>query len=250
MRSVFVRLVFLPHVQVTAMLLQMPQPFGSRPLRPELRVEAPEVARKLLEPATLKVLSPFVGAARTASEVARELETPLNTLLYGLKGLLKVGLIEITHEEPRAGRAVKTYRAVAEAFFVPYAVTPAETPEALLTQEHAPRQARLIQGLVGATYSELDAQGEHVWGVRVGLEAGRLTVKNAVGPESPWNFLDADAPALVDLWAEDVTLDFEEAKALQKELCSLLERYRAKRGQQGYIVCLGMAPLSGKAELR
>ena len=69
---------------------------------------------------------------------------------------------------------------------------------------------------------------------------------NAIGPDSPWNFLDPDAPALVDLWAEDITLDFDEAKALQKELCSLLGRYRAKRGQQGYIVRLGLAPLSGE----
>ena len=96
------------------------------------------------------MLSPFVGAARTASSVARELEMPLNTLLYGLKGLLEVGLIEVTHEERRAGRAVKHYRAVAEAFFLPYAVTPAETPEVLLAQEHASRQTRLIRGLVGA----------------------------------------------------------------------------------------------------
>ncbi len=237
--------------KATAMLLQMPQPFGSRPLGiTELRVEAPEVARKLLEPATLRALSPFVGEARTASEVARELELPLNTLLYQVRGLLKLGLLEVEREACRAGRAVKHYRAVAEAFFLPYTVTPAETPEVLLAQEHASRQGRLIRGLVEAAYGELDPQGEHVWGVRVGLEAGRLTVRNAIGPESPWNFLDADAPALVDLWAEDVTLDFAEAKALQKELCELLGRYRAKRGRQGYIVRLGMAPLPRKAETR
>ncbi len=104
--------------------------------------------------------------------------------------------------------------------------------------------------MVRAAQGELDAQGERVWGVRVGLEAGRLAVRSAIGPDSSWNFLDPDAPAIVDLWAEDVTLDFDEAKALQKELCSLLERYRAKRGQQGYIVRLGMAPLPGKVEAR
>ena len=220
----------------------MLETFSSRPRR-ELRVETPEAARRLLEPATLKVLSPFVGRSRAASEVARELRVPLNTLLYQLNRLLEVGLIEVVGEVRRAGRAMKRYQAVADTFLLPYAVTPAETPEVLLAQEHAPRQAKLIQGLVRAAYNELGARGERVWGVRVGLEGGRLTVRNAIGPESSWNFLGASAPALVDLWAEDVTLDFAEAKALQKELCDLFGRYRAKKGQQSYIVRLGMAPL-------
>lgn len=225
----------------------MPDTFGSRH---KLRVEQSETARLLLEPATLAMLSPFVGRERAAAEVARELAMPLNTLLYGLKQLLKVGLIEVAREERRAGRAIKFYRAVAEAFLLPYAATPAETPEMLLEQEHAPRQKRLIRGLVQAAYRELDTQGERVWGVRVELEGGRLAVRNAIGPDSTWNFLDPDAPALVDLWAEDVTLDFEEAKALQKELCDLIGRYRAKSGQQGYIVRLGMAPLPSRADPR
>ena len=228
----------------------MPQPFSSRPNSCELRIENREVARRLLEPTTLRVLAPFVGRSRAASAVARELETPLNTLLYQLRGLLEVGLLEVVREERRAGRAIKLYQAVADAFLLPYAVTPAETPEVLLAQEHAPRQERLIQSLVRAAYGELGAQGERVWGVRVGLEGGRLTVQNATGPQSSWNFLDERAPALVDLWAEDITLDFAEAKALQKELCDLFGRYRAKRGQQSYIVRLGMAPLLGKVEPR
>lgn len=222
----------------------MPDPSGSSR---ELHVEQPEAARLLLEPATLRALSPFVGRGRAASEVARELAMPLNTLLYQIKQLLKAGLLEVVREERRAGRAIKRYRAVAESFLLPYAVTPAETPEVLLEQEHAPRQGRLIRGLVRAAYGELDAQGERVWGVRVGLEGGKLAVRNAIGPDSSWNFLDPTAPALVDLWAEDVMLDFAEAKALQRELCDLLGRYRAKRGQQGYIIRLGMAPLPGEA---
>lgn len=69
-------------------------------------------------------------------------------------------------------------------------------------------------------------------------------------PGKQLELLDVSAPALVDLWAEDVPLDFGGAKALQKELCRLFERYRAKQGQQGYIVRLGLAPLPGKAETR
>lgn len=223
----------------------MPEPFGSSR---ELRVTQPGNARALLEPATLEVLSPFVGRERTAAEVARKLEMPLNSLLYKVKALLALGLLEVSREERRAGRSVKHYRAIAEAFFLPYEVTPAETPEALLAQEHAPRQQRFVRALVQTAAELLDARGEPVWGVQVGLEGGRLVVRNTIGPDSSWNFLDPDAPALVDLWAEDITLDFSDAKALQKELCDLLGRYRAKRGSQGYMVRLGLAPLASETK--
>ena len=45
----------------------------------------------------------------------------LNTMLYRIKTLLlRAGLLEVVREEPRKGRAVKIYRSVHDAYFIPF----------------------------------------------------------------------------------------------------------------------------------
>ncbi|GHF54321.1 transcriptional regulator [Deinococcus metalli] len=198
-------------------------------------------AELLFDERTRRLLAPFVGHDRTASQVAALLGTPLNSLLRGVRLLLDAGLLTVTREEKRAGRPVRHYRAVAERFALPYALTPAETPEALLAAEHAGPEARLRQGLVGAGL-ELVRQQQGVVGVHAVMDGPRLVLRNAVGPDAPWNFLDPAAPAMVDYWLEDLRLDFEEAKALQAELCELFARYRRRTGQQAYTLRLALAP--------
>jgi DNA-binding transcriptional ArsR family regulator len=197
----------------------------------------------LLDPEMLRVLSLFVLFERPAASVAEELGMPLSTLLYRLKRLRHAGLLELSRIERRAGSAVRHYRAVSDAFFVPYNLTPLETPEALLEREHAPRQRRLERNLVRTGRSQFDGRGQPAFGLRVVLEGDQLVVRNALGPDTDWNFLGPHTPAIVDLWAEDVRLEFEDAKALQAEMCDLLKRYRARSGPQGYIVRVAMAPL-------
>ena len=108
---------------------------------------------------------------------------PLNSLLYQIKRLLELGLLKITRVESRAGRAIKYYQAVAESFYIPYHLTPAETPEALLEQETIPRQKRLNLNLVRSAQYALDKRGETVWGIQVALEGQKLVMRNAIGPE-------------------------------------------------------------------
>ena len=212
--------------------------------RKNLSVKQAQVAAALLEPITLLVLAPFVLSERAPSSVASELGMPLNSLLYQINRLRELDLLEISRVESRAGRAIKYYQAVAESFYIPYHLTPAETPEALLEQETIPRQKRLIRNLVRSAQYALDKRGETVWGIQVALEGQKLVMRNAIGPDSEWNFLDPTAPAILDFWAQDFKLEFEDAKTMQAELCALLERYRAKSGQQGYIVRLAMAPIT------
>ena len=58
------------------------------------------------------------------------------------------------------------------------------------------------------------------------------------------NFLDPSAPAIMDWWAQDLQLEYEDAKTMQAELCDLLERCRKKSGQQGYMLRLAIAPIT------
>jgi DNA-binding transcriptional ArsR family regulator len=230
-------------IRTSSVTTQAPAPSQTPVASQELRVERPYAALMLLDPEMLRALSPFVRYERAAASVAEELGLPLSTLLYRLKRLRHAGLLELSRIERRAGSAIRHYRATSHAFFVPYHLTPLETPEALLEREHAPRQRRLERSLVRAGQSQFDGRGQPVFGVRVVLEGERLVVRNALGPDTDWNFLSPLTPAIVDLWAEDVRLEFEDAKALQAEMCDLLKRYRALSGPQGYIVRVAMAPL-------
>lgn len=201
-------------------------------------------AELLMDERARRALSPFVGRERTAAGAAEELEIHLNTLLYQVRRLVDAGLLRVTRQERRAGRAVKHYRAVAEHFVVPYHLTRAETPEMLLAQEHAGPEARLRRGLIHAGLELINQQGPEGVGIQVVLEGARLVLKNIVGPDSEWNFLDPEAPAMVDYWQEDVQLDFEEAKRLQAELCMIFARYKTRRGGQVYTLRLALAPRS------
>ena len=212
--------------------------------RKNLTLKHPKVAAALLEQTTLLILAPFVKTARSASSVASELGMPLNSLMYQIKRLLDLELLCTVRSESRAGRAIKYYQAVAETFEIPYHLTPAQTPEALLEREATPRQRRLIRHLARSGLQTIDQRGESVWGVKVALEGEQLVVGNAIGADSDWNFLDPTAPAMLDWWSEDLRLEFEDAKAMQAELCHLIGRYRAKSGRQGYIVHVAMAPIT------
>lgn len=210
--------------------------------RQTLHVRGAAQAELLFDDRVRRVLAPFVGQECSASRAADRLGMPLNSLLYQVRRLLNAELLTVVREERRAGRAVRHYRAAAERFIVPYALTPAETPEVLLAAQHAGPDARLRRHLTQAGLELLEQQGSEGVGVHVVLDGPRLVLRNMVGPDAKWNFLDPVAPAMVDYWLEDVHLDFGEAKALQAELCELVARYRARRGGLAYVLRLALAP--------
>ena len=70
-----------------------------------------------------------------------------------------------------------------------------------------------------------------------------MQVQAALNPESNYITLEPGDPAVLSSWRDAVYLDFEDAKALQREMFGLLKTYLQKRGAQRYIVRLGMAPL-------
>lgn len=129
------------------MLGQMLRDFSSSP---ELPVQNPEALEMLLDDKTLRIRSPFAVGERTAASVAQELGLALNTLLYQLKRLQRAGLLAVVRTERRSGKALKHYRAVAKGFFLPFDLTPSDTPEKLLAAGHSAWEERLVHSLVAA----------------------------------------------------------------------------------------------------
>ncbi len=68
---------------------------------------------------------------QSVTEIAGVTGLDLKQLHYHITALLRLGLVTIARERPRAGRPVKIYRAIATAFFVPEQLVAAKSAAAL-----------------------------------------------------------------------------------------------------------------------
>lgn len=204
-----------------------------------LTVTDPAVAAALMNPRTLRQLEPFLDRERTVLEAARETGVKPNTMLARVNRFTELGLLSVVREVPRAGRAVKVYASRAASFFVPYEITPSETLEASM-QERERYWERLLRKNVVRVRSE----DVGTWGTRIYRDArGRLQVQAAVTPEQNYTMLAPERPAALSAWRDAVYLDFDDAKALQREMFELLKKYQQKAGAQRYILHMGLAPI-------
>lgn len=199
----------------------------------------PAAAAALMDPSTLRHLAPFIGAEKSVARAADESGESPNTTLKRVRRFMVLGLLEVAQEVPRAGRAIKLYRSVAQVYFVPFEATGAESLEAGLAERDGYYERLLRRNVVRA---RLDTIG--TWGTRIYRDGrGRLQVQTAVTPDANVTSLDKAAPAVLSAWRDGVMLEFEDAKALQSELFSTLQRYLRKNGPQRYVVHVAMAPL-------
>jgi hypothetical protein len=204
------------------------------------RVSDPKAAEYLSNPNSAVFLYPFIGRERTALEVARAYDIHLNALLYQIKRLLELELLSVVRLEPRKGRAIKIYRATADAFFVPFAATPNITLEAMVNQWSHSLQGVFLKGFASAL------RGQHPdWGVRISREEnGQLLIAPAVEPERFYNYLEPDAPSVLEGWFTDLRLSAADAKSFQRELAELYFRYLMKPGDGRYILRVALAPMN------
>ena len=213
--------------------------------REVLELHDPKRAAALLEPNTLRYLEPFIGCDRAADQVAQDMGVSLTTLLYQIKRLLQLGFLEVCQEQPRRGRSIKRYRAVAEIFFVPFDATHFATPADMLIREYEPLYKKFLEHFLEAAMQMVNLKTAKEIGISVSQnEDGKLVVRHGPHPLRPIdiNPLEPSAPAILSLWEDQLRLDFTDAKALQLELYELLERYRQKDGGGAYIAHVALAP--------
>lgn len=211
---------------------------------PEARVRVvrdPAAARFLVRPSGLRRLAPFLGPARSVGEVARATGEKPNTILRRVERLRSLGLVEVAERVRRPGRPLRRYRATADVFFVPFEATGAADLEAALAERDADWERLLRRHVVRA---RSEAMG--VWGTRIYRDArGRLQVQTAVSPDANASMLDDHMPAALSAWRDQLWLDHADAKALQRELYDLVQRYQRARGAQRYVVHVGLAAVVG-----
>ena len=215
------------------------------------RVEDPAAAAFLVEADLRGYVTPFLGAATSVSDAARQLGSDLDTVYYRVRRMHSLGIVRVSDQRARAGRPIKHYATPAEGLFIPFSATPAATLEELILAGNARLDDQLVRGLVDATWEMIDDPQR--WGFRLFRdEHGRVHFDYA--PEgAPDDFdlhrfmLDAGAPALLSAWTT-LHLRRDDAKALQTELYELLQRYLAladatEEHTHAYLTRIAMTPL-------
>lgn len=179
-------------------------------------------ARILVDQETRRYFLPFLGREATISEAAAEVDCKPSAMLYRVGTFVRAGLLEVVREEPRAGRAIKVYRSTADAYFVPYSLTPFATLEEGF-RRHYEANARLIAKSLARVFTERGWDGYRIfraddgqpWMIGAPVSSGLL--------QDPLE--DSGLPPGTDYSAE-VYLDRSQARALSEELNGLLTRYR------------------------
>lgn len=208
-------------------------------VQPSLTVHDSQAADYLSNPLKAVFIYPFIGRARSASEVAAEHGVKLNAMAYRIERLQRLGLLQPAGRRLQGGRTVQLYRATADAFFVPLASTTLENLESMIDQWSQSLQPMYLHALA-RTLSDRNRQ----WGVRISREADdRLLIAPATGEDAFYNYFDPDAPAIIEGWFSDLRLDDEDAKALQGELLMLYLKYLGREGKHRYLLRVGMTPM-------
>lgn len=103
----------------------------------EFVVTDPAMARLLTNLDATACLGPFLKQDRSVAEAARIQQRPLARVHYWVRRLHDGGLLTVVSEQPRAGRAIKRYRAVAVRFRVPADLLPIDHYERVMARLNA-----------------------------------------------------------------------------------------------------------------
>ncbi|MFB9993118.1 winged helix-turn-helix domain-containing protein [Deinococcus oregonensis] len=169
----------------------------------------------LLDPELRPLLQYLMQGARSAAEVARQLDLPLARASYLLSKLERAGVAFVERVDGRAGRPIKRYR-VSARWFIPYGVTAAETLDALWWEQLRPRMAQM------AALAARQVQGRApVWGLWLskGKTDSSLEIGDEVGPAQ--DVFAGDEPLM--LTVATLRLDEPQARQLKRRLLGLLE---------------------------
>lgn len=217
-------------------------------MKESVEIRDTEIARVLTDTTQVRLLKPFFCNDVTLSDAAKMLNVKLTTLLYHVSKFLKLGLLEVSKEEARKGKAIKYYRTTAKAFFVPFDLTPNLSLKHLLSQLMHPRD-EVFHREIARMLQEMSSQ----WGIEVYANTSEentvgITLRRKGQPREEEVSFKLEEPALISALGR-LNLDFKTAKALQKDLRELLESYSKKQNpkEQLYFYRVGLTPVQDES---
>jgi hypothetical protein len=196
-------------------------------------------------------LQPFLQQASSISAAQQKIQVSHLQMYRAVKKLEGLGLLVVAHAEHRRGKPIKYYRVIAQAFFVPFALTKAESFTRLYQNSSFQNDTRLIEALI-AEFEETIHLSTHELGIRIfensKNEPRMIYALGGAESELPGlmqQFLSPQHPALWSDWAE-LGLSRQDAKALQLEISQLVQKYHQKsrpKNQKKYLLRTALAPL-------
>lgn len=193
-----------------------------------------EQARLLSDRISLKYFRPFVAKERSATEAAEALGVALDTMLYRIKTFLKAGLIYVSRLEKRAGRPIKHYRSVHDAYIIPFALTPHANLEETLhlyfrecAEIVVPPMARTMRqsGREGRILYR-DANDGTVWQSSYDIMKAGSTLYDS---ETQLGFVGQYRGSVGDFMDDRLELTDAEVHELLSELRDVWQRFRHKK---------------------
>ena len=201
----------------------------------------------VLDDERFELLVPFFKRPTGVAEAARTAEVSLDQMAYLVERALELRLLRLERVEKRKGRAIKLYRTTGEVFFVPFK----DIPTATLAEHIAAAEERTTPHLAAAAAKNLQRFADQ------GDAWGRAYLLNEDGParttaslrhgvtswEGYLGYLLSDQAPPYMLVRQSLHLAPADAKALQRDLIQLLQRYeqRSEGGTRTYLIKLFLA---------
>jgi hypothetical protein len=216
-----------------------------------IEVKDAEQARLLSDPESFRYFAPFLSRACTVSQAAKELGCKVDTMLYRVKTFLEAGLLNIVKTETRRGRTIKVYRSSADAYFVPFAVTPFEDTEAAIKiqlqksiESVAYHLARVIRssGRDGRHIFR-DARGEVSWVSGANVDDVLLNLDDLAEIAQR---IYTEERLIGESASDELELTDDDAKALMLEFYKLWRGYKNKKSSgksKKYFLQFSFVPL-------
>ncbi len=214
-------------------------------------VTDPEQAQLLSNPASFRFLEPFVAHERSVTAAAAEVGCSSDTMLYRVRTLLTAGLLQVSCLEKRAGRPIKHYRSVHDAYFIPFEVTPFAEVEERLTAHFRERQALVVPGMARAlrqmgregrrVYRRVD--NDEVWQESAGEMERSFDLYDA---ESHQRYMETYLGPVAETMDDTLMLTNEEAKELLTGFYEVWRRFQKQQDDKQrhpYLLQFAIVPL-------
>ena len=215
-----------------------------------LRIEVPEAIRLLRRTRVLRFVGAFLSGPKLLSEVAGELEMPLNSAWRIATRLVACGVLRVHSTEKRAGRALKRYAAIAPVLFVPYEAEGDRLPDEVVRRLVEMRVAEQVRGLIAAAERTLVGTGITSWGTLIYADRhGQLVVRPDFERGRTPALLRSNGPAYLNFYSDDLRLSRAQAKRLQIDLVALLKKYKACDGPGIFTLSTVLAPRTPRKEV-